>query len=323
MKKMPNLYMMIGLPGSGKSYYARTLARDTKSSIVSSDTIRETMFGDVNDQEHNNEVFEEVHKRINAYLKDGKDCIYDATNLSRKRRRGFLNTLGNYKDVKKIAVLMCTDIDICLKQNKQRDRNVPEDVIMRMFRHLSFPKFDEGFDEIITVSHKDNPVFMQWYFEKTIDFDQDNEHHSLPLNEHLQKALDIVREINAEDTSITTNEFLSLSYAALYHDIGKVYCKTYEKYDGTIDTQAHFYNHADVGAYIMTCCLFHNITNHFDREKIRTKLNVPETVIPLILYHMDFFSMSEEALMKKVTNMYGERFALMLKYLHRADTEAH
>lgn len=320
---MHNLYMMIGFPGSGKSYYAKMLAKSVKCNIVSSDEIREEMFGDVNDQAHNKEVFEEVHRRVNMHLKNGENCIYDATNISRKRRVGFLNTLNRYRDVKKIAVLMCTDIDICLRQNKSRDRNVPEDVIMRMFRHLSFPKLEEGFDEIITVSHKDNQVDLQSYFYKTVGFDQDNEHHSLTLDKHLEKTLEAIKDINANDKSITTNELISLSIAAQYHDIGKLYCKTYEKYDGTIDNQAHFYNHADVGAYVLTCCLLHNVVDHFDRGRRKNKMSIPETIIALVLYHMDFFSFPEEELIEKITNLYGERFAFLLKTLHRADLEAH
>lgn len=53
------------------------------------------MFGDVNDQKHNGEVFNIVHKRVVSAIKSGKDVILDATNLSRKRRIGFLKSIPN------------------------------------------------------------------------------------------------------------------------------------------------------------------------------------------------------------------------------------
>lgn len=40
-KKKPVLYMFVGLPASGKSYYTRKLAKKTGASIHSPDDIRE------------------------------------------------------------------------------------------------------------------------------------------------------------------------------------------------------------------------------------------------------------------------------------------
>ena len=62
---MITLFITIGLPGSGKSHWASE--QDAK--VVSSDAIREELFGDVNDQNHNNEVFNEVHNRIQISLR--------------------------------------------------------------------------------------------------------------------------------------------------------------------------------------------------------------------------------------------------------------
>ena len=60
---MTKLYMMIGLPASGKSTIAKEIAKSEDAVIVSSDEIRQE-FGDVNDQSQNAKVFEEVEKRL-------------------------------------------------------------------------------------------------------------------------------------------------------------------------------------------------------------------------------------------------------------------
>ena len=60
---MIKLYMMIGLPASGKSTIAKEIAKSEDAIIVSSDEIRRE-FGDVNDQSQNEKVFEEVEKRL-------------------------------------------------------------------------------------------------------------------------------------------------------------------------------------------------------------------------------------------------------------------
>ena len=85
------LVMLIGISGCGKSSFARDFSEgydDTE--VFSSDAIRKEVFGDENDQTHNNEVFSILHKRIISSLKKGKVCVYDATNLNRKRRMTFL-----------------------------------------------------------------------------------------------------------------------------------------------------------------------------------------------------------------------------------------
>ena len=63
-KIMPVLVMLMGLSGSGKSTLAEEYAKLSGGKVFSSDKIREELFGDENDQTHNGEVFNELHKRI-------------------------------------------------------------------------------------------------------------------------------------------------------------------------------------------------------------------------------------------------------------------
>lgn len=92
---MQTFTMYIGLSGSGKSTLAenqliyKTTELNRKVAYLSSDEIRKELFGDENDQSHNVKVFEEMFKRTRRALIEGEDVIYDATNLSSKRRRNF------------------------------------------------------------------------------------------------------------------------------------------------------------------------------------------------------------------------------------------
>ena len=56
--------MMVGLVGAGKSYKAQELSEEYNATIFSSDELRAELFGNVNDQSHNQELFVELHKRI-------------------------------------------------------------------------------------------------------------------------------------------------------------------------------------------------------------------------------------------------------------------
>lgn len=307
---MISLYMTIGLPGSGKSHWASE--QDAK--VVSSDAIREELFGDVNDQNHNNEVFNEVHNRIQNYLKQRFNVVYDATNLSSKRRKGFLNTVPKF--VRKVAVVFCTDYDICLKRNAERDRHVPEEVIERMYKRLTLPTHLEGFDQIEYVFCPENNKTELDYYLETVGYDQDNPHHSLTLDKHLEKAYNLAHEkgsdLNGYDKEI-------LCRAALVHDVGKPVCKTYELFSGKVDNHAHYYNHANVGAYKILCSRpiifgLDKIHNRMERQKL-------VAIATLIQLHMNFFDNNFS--LDEYRKYYENNLITLLEILHECDVEAH
>ena len=142
----PLMIMPVGLPGSGKSTWAEKNKDELNAVIHSSDAIR-AEFGDVNDQSKNTDVFQILHSRIKEDLMAGKNVIYDATNLVKKRRVAFLDEVGNIP-CKKVCVLFATPYDMCLARNLSRDRHVPEDVIERMYQNFQIPTIHEGWDDI-------------------------------------------------------------------------------------------------------------------------------------------------------------------------------
>lgn len=148
MKNIPNLYVMVGLPGSGKSHIAMELAKENDAIIFSMDNIREEVCGRVEDQSRNKEVYEIYKQRICTALKEGKNVIADATNTNSYR----VNFLREFTDIphRNIAHVAKKSIADCLIDNLDRPHPVPEDVIKRMSRYFSLPSKEEGFEEIIT-----------------------------------------------------------------------------------------------------------------------------------------------------------------------------
>ena len=108
---MVEFIMLVGLPGCGKSSYAKKL-KDEGYIIHSSDAIREELFGDVNSQKDNTKVFDVLHKRIKDDLTKGISCVYDATNMSMKRRKAFLDEISKISCSKK-CVLFVVPIEVC------------------------------------------------------------------------------------------------------------------------------------------------------------------------------------------------------------------
>ena len=81
--------MLVGVSGSGKDFLSEKLSR-SGAKIFSSDKIREEFYGDESIQKDHSIIFNELHKRIIKSLQSGEDCIYNATNLSSKRRARLL-----------------------------------------------------------------------------------------------------------------------------------------------------------------------------------------------------------------------------------------
>lgn len=146
------LYIMIGVPGSGKSYVAHEMAESLNAVIHSSDDIREELFGDANVQSGNNEVFALMHKRVKEDLIAGKNVIYDATNTRLKGRMNLFKMFGG--DSKITAIRVKASLKTCLNRNAQRNRVVPPDVIRRFYFQFEPPVMNEGWSEIIEVNNE-------------------------------------------------------------------------------------------------------------------------------------------------------------------------
>lgn len=148
-KNKPNLYILIGIPASGKSSLAKAMIQKNNEIVwVSTDNIRsELCNGDVSDQTRNQEVFELFHARIRDALVSGHDVIADATNITMKSRKNVLKAVTGVH-CKKIAIVVEKSYKQCLIDNQCREWPVPEYVLERQLQYFRYPVKDEGFDEI-------------------------------------------------------------------------------------------------------------------------------------------------------------------------------
>jgi len=304
--------MLVGLPGSGKSSLADEYSK-LGYNVHASDAIREEITGDINRQDINQTVFNILHKRVKEDLINGKDCVYDATNINYKKRKAFISELSNIKCYK-VAVVIATPYEVCLRQNEHRDRKVPEEVIERMYKSFDIPYFYEGWDEIEIhyndCTYKNLYGDIDHFLADTIDFDQDSKYHSETLGEHCRLCGNYIVE---NYTNNTDKEVVKvISDAAFLHDCGKPFVKTFKDSKGNDSDTAHYYNHEHVGSYNS---LFYD-THEKDKLYIAT----------LIRWHMQMHFVKKEGQQKsleKYKNIFGKVLWDDLCKLNVADKEAH
>lgn len=151
------LYIMIGPPGCGKSYYAEKLRSFNGAKIVSSDDIRKKLYGDENVQKNNRKVFDIAHFLIMEELREGRSVIFDATNVTQDNRFKLMQELEGLKQTVYICGLVYRGtLTECLQRNADRERTVPEDVVRKMWTQLrtSPPALSEGFDILAALNDK-------------------------------------------------------------------------------------------------------------------------------------------------------------------------
>ncbi len=328
---MPTFLMLVGLPGCGKS----TLAEKLKSThflvsgykrkrpdavILSSDSIRGELYGDENCQDNPEQVFKIMFDRTIQNLNDGFDVIYDATNINRKKRINLLKELNKKVkvDFNKYCFVVYTDLKECLKRNANRDRKVPEEAIYRMLKNFEIPVYNEGWNVIeIKYTTQPNIPYLTAVNDIVGPVPHDNHWHNMDVDLHMYCALDYF-EVKFEAQTFP----IYLKYAILYHDLGKKICKTFINRKGEKTDEAHFYQHANVGAYLAMGINFDGFRDHNFLGPINEFTEQDKyKMIVLINYHMRPLEAWKDS--KKVENedskLLGAELYWYLKIIHECD----
>ena len=140
-----NVWIMVGLPGSGKSTYIKEeLPKNIE--IVNQDSIRVNHKA-IGDKEQEKEVTRINDERINELIRQRKDFVIDNTNIKTGRVENYYSKLNKAGANVKI-VIIDTPKDVC---KKRRNDCIPEKVIDDMELGINKVKktFKDNKDTII------------------------------------------------------------------------------------------------------------------------------------------------------------------------------
>ena len=142
--KQKNLVVLAGVPGSGKSTWAKAHLTDDVA-WISRDEVRFSILDENEDYfSHETEVFDKFVEKINENLKAGKRVFADATHISWASRRKLLERIKDKKDINIDVYVFRTSLGTCLERNRERTGRsyVPEKVVRRMNAQMTDPAHD-------------------------------------------------------------------------------------------------------------------------------------------------------------------------------------
>lgn len=281
---MNGIKILIGVAGSGKSTWGNNYIEKYPNWIIlSSDAIREKLQSDDNIY-----VFATLREHLKSALEYGYNVIVDATNITRKNRRSYIQIAKEYK-VPIEAIVFATPLEECLRRNASRERIVPEAAIKRMVSRWELPTLQEGFNNVLVVRTNYDKDEKRQIEERFASFgSQHSKYHSMELAAHCDMCYDLALDKGYQDVLA----------AAQWHDLGKIFTVSEDE-----EGYYHYRHHANWSAHY---ALAYNFVEY-------------ESAV-LINYHMVIWD--EKSHRKMKTFLDEEQWKSLVK-LHECDEEAH
>lgn len=143
------VYVMMGVPGSGKSDFSKRLSvalRDTE--VVSKDTVRKAL-GEGYNSLSNIRVQQAFNNQIESKILSGKNVVADATHLNKLSRSFLLRQVGIY-DLDIVGICLNPSVGTCIQRNLKRPagEKISIDSIKQMHTALELPTKEEGFSDV-------------------------------------------------------------------------------------------------------------------------------------------------------------------------------
>lgn len=134
-------YVISGLMGVGKNYYVDQKFKNLN--IISLDDLRLKYKARRSDKKIQGKIIQEAYELAKEYLRNKQDFVWNATNLTELNRKKLVD-LGEMYNAEVKIIYIEKSIKNILKQNKNREFPVPEDIIKESLFKIEVPTSNEA-----------------------------------------------------------------------------------------------------------------------------------------------------------------------------------
>jgi len=155
-----DIVLVCGLPGSGKSHFARTYFLQSGRKRINRKELRRLIFEMSNfgrkwsekDFESSDEfLVKHVEREIVEHLlQNHHKLLIDNTSISRESRKGYVS-IAHRMGRSIGAIFLDTPVRRCIERNRAREDSLPEMVISQLMAEKELPEASEGYRDVLVI----------------------------------------------------------------------------------------------------------------------------------------------------------------------------
>lgn len=128
------VFMLIGIPGAGKSTFRQIMLKDLP--VVDPDEMDINEMAELCGSYSFIDTCQAARKKCERYAKRNVNFIYDVINTDKQERKQMI-TMFHENETKVIGIFINTPLEVALARNALRSNPVNEDVIRERFEELN------------------------------------------------------------------------------------------------------------------------------------------------------------------------------------------
>jgi predicted kinase len=149
--KKPELYLMVGYPGAGKTTTAQIIAKLSRAEHIWADKERRKIFGRTYKPEDSDELYSHLNKRVKQLLRRGKSVIFD-TNFNHRRDRDHLKQIADNAGASTKLIWLTTPEDLAYQ------RAIMTNGGKRLFVEMSHEDFEKVVSHLEPPAEDEHPI---------------------------------------------------------------------------------------------------------------------------------------------------------------------
>ena len=140
MPDKPKLFMLCGLPGSGKTTFARKFAEEHGYQYLGPDSFYALFNGDETLHIHKFEIWMAVYRALHMAEQDGRSVVFDTNAPTVVDRSQIMDWFPGFEPH---LIYIEASWELCLRNNSARSRVIPKEEMDRLLRSFVRPHVSE------------------------------------------------------------------------------------------------------------------------------------------------------------------------------------